>query len=439
MSATIHAKSGSVRVPIFRSSGIVRGKRYVSHVIRWTDLHGQRHSKRIAKLSAAKAEAQRIADDLAAARPQCVLAAAEIATYNAVTHALRFCPKPLPNIASEAAEAIDLVPDVPLPELARFYRAHQPKSALHLTTAVAVETYLATRKKKGISARWQATLGSQLRRFATDLPGPIAAITAEMIDTWVLGLPDVGAKTRNNYLAAVQALYSLPALAHAPHRAAIQALDPCGDTAPKDNVLRRSEIWTPAEMRQLLDAALLPYAVANRRTGTNDLRSHLHLVPMLVLGGFCKMRNESEAMRARWENVHLRDRQIYANGKTGERLVTLTPNAVEWLKTCQQPAGKIWPWAESKLHRDLRALAKRCGLEWRANGLRKSASTYAFKLSPDAEEISGEAGNSAAVLRKFYLRSAGITKQQARDWFAIRPPKQSRVIVPMGAVHSKAG
>lgn len=431
MSTTIYMKSGSVRVPIFRSSVNVRGKRYPSFVLRWTDMAGHSRERRIAKLSIAKAEAQRIADDLAAGRVQCALDADEIANYNAATYSLRAFTKPLALVAAEAAEAMTLAPDVPLPELARFYLEHKPKAAVDLTVADAVTAYLANRKKKGISKRWEGTLKSQLTRFAKDFPGHITSVTAEQVEAWAVGIPDVTAVTRNNYLAAVQALYNLPALAHAPHRDAIQALEACGEGKTFDQAPSMDAIWTPEEFRKLLNTALLPFACFDKGRGRNVMRSHAHLLPMLVLGGFCKMRNESEVMRARWENVHLKDRQIYANGKTGERLVTLTTNAVEWLKLCQKKSGPVWPWASSKLHKDLRALVQRCELEWRPNALRKSASTYAMKLKPDADQVSDAAGNSASVLSKYYLRLGGVTKARAREWFSLQPPKSSRVIIPL--------
>lgn len=436
-SKTVYARSGSVWIPIFRSSVVTRGKRYPSYVIRWKDLNGQSQSQRFSKLTAAKTEAERIAEDLATANASSCLTQAQIASFTAGVHNLRYIDASIENATAEYAETMGILatvqPRPSLPELARFYIEHKPKAAVDLTVADAVAAYLVTRIKKGISKAWHGTLKSQLNRFASEFNGTITAITADQVDAWVLALPDVSAVTRNNHLAAVQALYNLPALAHAPHREAIQALDRCGEEKAREQSPRQDAIWTPAEFRKLLDASVLPYTLYDAGRRRNVTRSHLHLLPMLVLGGFCKLRNESEAMRARWESVHLADRQIYTNGKTGERLVTLTPNAVEWLKLCKKTAGPIWPWGEHKLHKDLRALAARCELEWRPNALRKSASTYAMKLKPDADQVSGEAGNSPAVMRKYYLRLAGITKAKAREWFSLRPAPKTRVIVPLQA------
>jgi hypothetical protein len=432
---TIH-HGRNVTVKIFRTAskhvakdGTLRT--YTSHVVRWTDLDGIPRELKRNKLADARREGEAKAEQIAKGSPTTELSQADVASFKAAVGNLYGTGKRIEVVTADFAEGHKLAPDKSHAELARFYAEHQPRTALDLTVPVAVKQLLAKKKTKGASARWLGTLESQLNAFAEKFPGAIVQVTAEQIEDWVLSLK-VKAVTRNNYLAAVQSLYSLPALAHAPHRESILAIEPSAeDEAAK--VPDATQRWTPEEFRLLLDTALQPFTVHNKRTRKDELRSHRHLLPVLVLGGFCKMRSESEVLRADWKHVEFADRQIYANGKTGERLATLTRNAVPWLKLSAQKAGPIWPWGENKLHRDLRALARRCNLTWRANALRKSATTYAMKLNPDAGEVSDDAGNSPAVMRKYYLRLGGITKAMARQWFGILPPKNSRVIVPLKA------
>jgi hypothetical protein len=89
----------------------------------------------------------------------------------------------------------------------------------------------------------------------------------------------------------------------------------------------------------------------------------------------------------------------------------------------------VWPWAEHKFHKDLRALAKAAGLTWRNNALRNSAVTYDQILNPDTARVAREAGNSARVLESEYFALEGVTKRTARAWFALRPPKKPGQII----------
>ena len=55
-------------------------------------------------------------------------------------------------------------------------------------------------------------------------------------------------------------------------------------------------------------------------------------------------------------------------------------------------------------------------------------------LKPDVEQISREAGNSVCILQKHYLHYLafrGVTRKDARAWFAIRPPPKASKSVPL--------
>lgn len=438
MSQTLYIKSGSIRVPIFRSSTHLKGKRYSSYVIRWRDLSGLSRVLKRAKLSVAKAEAQRIADDLASGRPQCTLSNAEVASYIAASNHLRYSSKPIELVAGEYAEAMAIAPDVALPELARFWVAHRPKAVIDLATADLVEKFLLTKREQGVSERWIGTLSSQLGRFANDISGRASELTADRVQAWYLRLCDIKRDgtpgpllkpvSRNNYLAAVQNLFSLPALRSHPERQAILDLQPIKEGEAEN------KIWKPAEFRNLLETALLPYRVHSKRTRREEVRSHAHLIPVLVLGGFCKLRS-SEIMRVEWDRLDLdHSRLILRKGQTKTerwRVVPLPDCAVAWLRVIGVKTGKVWLWGDSKFSKDLRGLARRCELKWRENALRNSACTFDEMLNPDTARVAREAGNSPAVLESNYLAVQNITRADAEAWFAILPPKSGSKIVPI--------
>jgi len=169
-------------------------------------------------------------------------------------------------------------------------------------------------------------------------------------------------------------------------------------------------LWTPAEFRLLLDAA--PASI----------------LPVLVLGGFCKIRT-SEIRRTKWEQLRLDDGQlILLTGQTKTqraRVVPLPGCAVAWLRVAQKPSGLVWPHCYSTLYKQLAALCGELGLVWRQNALRKSACTYDELSAPGLERNSREAGNSPGILELNYLSVDMATRGDARKWFNLFPKTAS--------------
>jgi integrase len=256
------------------------------------------------------------------------------------------------------------------------------------------------------------------------------------VQTWYLHLEGMGARSKNNHLAAVQGLFTLPALAPHPHRAAILALEGCRESVSVN------ALWTPEEFKTLLHTALRPYTVENKRTRRPETHTHLHLLPVLVLGGFAKVR-ASEIRRIRWPQIdldHARLKLPFGQTKTQRtRIVPLPAAAVAWLRLVPRTTESLWPWHESKFIKDCSALAARCNLSWRKNALRNSATTYDHLLRPDLARVAREAGNSAAVLEREYLNLDAATVENARAWFAILPPEHAAPVVPMPHNATQAG
>lgn len=410
MSITI--RSGSVRVRVFYS----RSGKYLRHEIRWTDHHGRRRRLKRSNRSEALREARRIADDLARGHHQAELSLADLASFRAGVINLLGLGKTLELGTAEYAEALRKIrkhhPAASLAEAVEFYLSHRGQALAELTVEQAVREFLAEKAGQGLSRRWLDTLTGQLNRFAAENPGPSKLLTAQRVQVWFHGLDGMGARSKNNHLAAVQGLFSSAAFAFHPARKAVAELQPL-KTAPVD-----PKTWKPEEFRRLLHAA-----------GPD-------LVPVLALGGFAAVRN-SEIRRLRWDQIQLEDghlRIFRGQGKdrNKRRLVKLPGACVAWLRTVAKSDGPLWPWGVSRFSKRVRALAAACGYTWRENALRKSAITYRELLDCDVRNTAREAGNSAAMIEEYYLAFDGVRRSDATAWFEIYPP-EGAVIVPLSA------
>lgn len=394
-------------------------------------LHDGRLRKvRRATLAEARKEAEHIAENLARGHHQSELSLTDLASFRAGVINLFGTGKTLELATAEYAEVYKLLlsslsasrgegrGEVALPSLLDLARAwldarRCDDSCLTLPIGGIVETFIAQLKTRGLSARHQEDLRARLRKYALDNPAPTAQHTAATVQAWVLGL-EVAARTRNNYLAAVQTLFADAIMASHPHAPAIRLIKP--------SVLGtvRKVIWTPAEMSSLL---------------TNAARFDAPLVPLLALGGFAKLR-ASEAIAMQAADLRLDDSQaILQTGKTGSRIVPLPENCVAWLRSYAPKDGPLWSMSVDAYNAHCRAIAKRCELTWRPNALRKSAQLYAILLDPDYARVSREAGNSPKMMRAHYVDPNLATKADAEKWFAILPAAtQNRVIVPLESV-----
>jgi len=410
---SITIRNGSVRIKIFTARGGGGNGQYVRYEFRWTDHHGVRHRIKRSLLSEAKEEATRIAADLARGHHHAELSLADLSNFRAATQNLVWCGKKLELVTAEYAACLRRLLDglegqeTPVPsldDLASFWLANRNAVPVDVEVSKAVDALLEAKTQQGVSERWHASLSSQLKRFAKAHPCNVASIDATRVRSWAYGLP-IGPRARNNHLNAVKLLFNQAELRA--HRARQAILDIPEITMAETTKL----LWHPNEFRRLLDKA------------------PPHILPVLVLGGFGKMRS-AEIMRVETANIRLKEKRVLlraGQAKTRRwRIIPLPDCAVAWLKVCQLPAGKLWPWKTQKFNADLRELAEACELKWRPNALRKSAVTYDQICNPNVNRVAREAGNSPTVLENEYFSLLGVSKKQAEAWFAIRPEKVAK-------------
>jgi hypothetical protein len=65
-------------------------------------------------------------------------------------------------------------------------------------------------------------------------------------------------------------------------------------------------------------------------------------------------------------------------------------------------------------------------VEWKANALRHSYASYRFAITADAGRVSGECGNSAAVVHRHYREL--VKPEAAQRWFNVKPESLANVL-----------
>ena len=171
--------------------------------------------------------------------------------------------------------------------------------------------------------------------------------------------------------------------------------------------VKRVEIFTPEEMRQLLKGA------------------HEIILPMLAIGGFAGLRS-AEIVRLDWKHVHFDRGFIECEASMTKtrcrRLVPISENLRAWIQPLSKPEGPII------LHRSPSGaflnLGKRIGVEWKRNALRHSYISYRLAIVPDTARVALECGNSPDVIFGHYREL--VTPEQAKEWFSILPEKSER-------------
>jgi integrase len=305
----------------------------------------------------------------------------------------------LPAIVEEWISSREQLPDVPLSELIQFYKRHH-NGIPRITVAEVRDLFLDAKKAALVSSTYLRVSRCQLKRFVEEFgASQIADITTAEIDGYLRRINGEGVY-KNNIRGTITTLFTWAReqgyleedRKTAPERA-MTFLVP--DSAPA--------IWTPTEMRRLLE-------VCPRR-----------LVPLLVIGAFTGIRS-AEVNRLEWEDF-LWDRgfvEVKAKkAKTkARRLVPITENLKLWLAPFRKEQGPV-----CRLNNQsgtLHYIGEKSGLGWRQNALRHSYASYRLAEIQNAAQVSLEMGNSPAKLFKHYREL--VTPDQAKEWFSILPP-----------------
>lgn len=306
-------------------------------------------------------------------------------------------------------------------EAIKFYLENRPRGFAPQPVPQLVETFL-TEKEGEISPGWHDHLAHNLRKLAGFYTGPLHALQASDINTWLRGLKGadgkaLGARARHNYRAALDQLTRwAQALGHLPRT--WHEMEHVPDPGQKAGEIK---ILTPEQMTRLITARQQAEKIG-RASGT--------MVPFLALQAFAGLRHE-EVHRLDWRDIHLAERYIYISkdvakrterDHTGrDRIVPIQDNLAAWLTDYAKRNGPVCPMAQtSGALTKLKRLADiPAGDNETKNVLRKSFISYRKAITKSITQTAEEAGNSPSVIKKYYGRP--IPEAEAKRWFTIWP------------------
>lgn len=310
---------------------------------------------------------------------------------------------------AEFVEASSRLPkNVTLRECVDFYIKRQPSNLPKKTVRAVTDEFIQVKIRAGQSAIYVKDLKSRLHQFADAFQMELAAITGRQIEDYLRAL-GVRGRTQNNHRRIIGSL-----LRFARNRDYLSKdHNEIENVKKADNDTRDTEIFTPAELRQLLEAA------------------RPEIVPYLAITAFAGIRAK-EMERLDWMHVNLDGRFIEIKPSTAKtrsrRLAPITDNLHAWLAPYAQRCGQVV--AFENISKQLtEILAPKAGVIWKHNALRHSFVSYRLASTKNPGQVALEAGNSEQMIFRHYWRL--VTEPEAVEWFSIMPEVYQHNIVPL--------
>jgi len=306
----------------------------------------------------------------------------------------------------------------------KFYVARH-KQAVKKPVADALFEFLKIKEARGAAHRYMTDLRGRLEKFAADCKKDAGAVTTADVQEWL-----DGRKLKpQNYANYRRILHVFFAFAVSRGYATDNPIEGVEKVRVSGGDV---EIFTPAEMARLLDAA------KDKFPG---------FVPCLAVGAFAGLRS-AEVERLEWSDIHLAERFIVVGAdkaKTASRrVVPISDNLALWLADYASKEGRLFSDGSALFHSLQRRVAAATAVEqdagknvpaqkavaWKGNGLRHSYASYRFAQIGDAGRVAGELGNSATVVHRHYKEL--VKPGDAVKWFNVSPERPKNV-TPMSA------
>ena len=309
-----------------------------------------------------------------------------------------------------------------LREAVEFYLAHaKTKQFTPKSVTECIDLFLAAAKENNLSALSLKTYKKHLRQFERSFAQrKIHEITTLEISDWLKAQKTKlsGQKWTPNTRTKVRgSLVSLSVFC----QKELKAIPDFGDTefqnvkTPKKEVRAEVEIYTPDQLRRLLDSAI-----------ENDC----DLIPALVVGCFAGLRPfefHAEGLDRpplTWEAFNWQDKLLHVKGQKirskATRDIPMQPSLIAWMEPFKGLKGEIWKQTKAYDFR-MRKLFKKAGVAAIRDGFRHSYASYRIRqLKSDLVELASEMGNSPTEIIESYKRA--VTDTDAAKWFSVMPP-----------------
>jgi integrase len=296
-----------------------------------------------------------------------------------------------------------LPPGTTLAEAVRcLIRSKDAPKAVPISVADLIDAFIEgrtaeTRHGRPASEAYLRDVRQRLGRFAEAFRCDVASLTGPLIEQWLIATRQTGRNRFNSQRLIRTLLKWAQKRGHlTPGALPTDALD---FAAPLDGDI---EIFTPAELRKILDAA------------------KPQMLPYVALGAFAGLRT-AEIQRLDWSDLKL-DRGFIEVGRDkaktrSRRLIPVLPPLKAWLGPLHQDYGEVLPFVN--VAKQVGWLARDAGVTWKHNGLRHSFISYRLADLQSADRVALEAGNSPGMVFRHYREL--VTPQEAAEWFAILP------------------
>jgi integrase len=302
------------------------------------------------------------------------------------------------------AQGLDLI------EAAKAQIAAHKQGASSVTLAVAFDKFAAS--KEGKSAKYLQEIRHARASFSPLHDHLVCDIQPEDLESILDRLPPA---SRNAKMRRLRSIFNLCIRRDWLSTGAnpISKLD-WADTGNKE-----VEIFPVNVIKKLLDHALV-----------NDLE----FLPYRVFTFFCGIRPEGELERMEWSDVRIKEKTVVLRAEITKtkrkRFVDLSRNAIEWLNEYKTRGGKmtglVAPWTHQVRRSKHRNSYRECGIKkWIQQGARHSYCSYWLAKHKDANKLVLQSGHTDADTM-WRLYHQGVTAQEARAFWASRPPKSAR-------------
>jgi integrase len=367
-----------------------------------------RAKKTFADFELAKREANRIAGRLAVGDLESLkLTGADRQRYVEAEQAIQGTGLALNSVALEFARAFKILGGAHIIEAARYYRQHVEVTLPHITAAEAVAKFSEAKAAEGLSKTYLNDIRWLLGDFARAFQCPLSNIQPDDLRQY-LNAKKIGLVAKENRRRLLVVLFNFASAQGWLRKNEQTAADALGTYKIKQ---RDVEIYTPAEMSQLLGAAdknFLPY------------------VALIAFGG---IRSAELRKGLLWEAINFERGDIIvpaAIAKTGrKRKIVMNDNLREWLKPYRVKSGPIF---NTTPRRRIAKMVKTSRVKWKRNALRHSFGSYRMEQTKNEGQVALEMGNSPKVVKDHYFEI--VDEDAAKAYWSIKPlPLSDRKIV----------
>jgi integrase len=352
-------------------------------------------------LDNAKSEANKTADKLAGFDIDATkLTGADARNYVEAQQTISASGSPLSLllVAHEYVRAREILGGDHLVDAARYYKKHVDVDLPQITAAEAVQKFHAAKQAEGLSTAYLNDIRWLLGDFAEAFQCPLSSIQPEDLRDYLNG-KRIGLVAKQNRRRLLVVLFNFAKAQGWLRKNEETAADALGTYKIKQ---REVEIYTPAEMSRLLNAAQPDF------------------IPYLTLIAFGGVRSAELHKGLSWDAINFERGHIIVPAdiaKTNrKRKIVMSENLIEWLKPHRFKQGPIFAIDPRKR---IAKVVKAARVKWKRNALRHSFGSYRMEQTKNEGQVALEMGNSPKVVKDHYFEI--VDERAAREYWSIKP------------------